>query len=194
MMKKLLALCLLAAMLVSMAGCGEEQPREMSLKGINLTLTVPGNLKAFTRELSEDDPVLEEFDTNKLGVEKGLRARQSYLYLFDKDRKFGLDFCCTVSRTEDYKALSHEDQNQLVWDYKANLLTGSDELYEVEIRPLGEETYVFMHYSQGGTHNWRWATNRSDRLYYATLTTDDEELGSQQLPWIETMISTMIYN
>lgn len=192
MKRKLTALLLVSVMLLSLAGCKQE-PQEFSLKGINITLTAPGNLKAFTRDMPEDAKVLEEYDTNSQGVDRGLRDRTSYLYLFDKDMNFGLDVCCMLSRTEDYKSLSSEDREQLVWEYKASL-QGSTEVYDVAIRELGAEVYAYMHYNMNGTHYWRWATNRDDRLYYMTLTSADPSLGEQQLSWIEEMISGIAYN
>lgn len=191
-MKRIIALCLLAVMLLGLTGCNQE-PQRMSLKGINVTLTVPGDLNVFTQELQEDDPVLEKFNTNKAGVERGLRNRKSYLYVFDDDQSFGLDFCCMVSKTDDYKDLSQEDQHQLVWDYKASLV-GAYEIHEAEIRRMGTEDYVFLHYSDSVNHYWRWSTNRSDRLYYGTLTSAEEAVGREQLPWVEEMLTSMAFN
>lgn len=182
-MKKILALVTLLALLAC-TGCGAANHLQ-AVTADGLSLSVPDHLVVFTRDMAEDDPLLVSYDTNSQGITRGLSARSSYAYIFDEDMTFGLDLCRISSPTEDYKSLDAQGREDLVSEYAAALPEGS----QVQCLTLNGELWIHYGLPTDQGYMAQWATNRNNRLYYATLTAGDQAAAQAQAPWIQEMLT-----
>lgn len=189
-MKRYLVMLLVLALLAGAVGCSGETYRTISLEAIHAELSVPKEFVCFTRGMAEDDPVLAQFETNSKGVDRGLKSSSAYLMVFDQGQTFNLQLCAVKSETDDYSALDKAGREKLLEEYRTSYEEAT-ELRSLEIRELGDETYVCAQYDIQGSCVWQYATNCNNELYYLVLTAGERSVGEAQLPWVEQMITNL---
>lgn len=150
-MKKLTFSFLITMLLSTFVLPAARADQSVFVSGPDLTVTLPDELNYVLRDLPEDDPVWELFETDRESLLSLLAERNIYLYAFPEDLSFELDIVVTQSdgmeQFFDYNL--YEDEELLdVFSSMGEEMLNENEIafYDRSIYQSGEPKFIHLRF------------------------------------------------